>query len=926
MSLEPDQLLSHYRLVEKIGEGGMGVVWKAVDTNLDREVAVKVLPDALASDPHRLERFEREAKLLASLNHARIAALYGLHNAQGVRFLSMELIHGEDLAQRLSRGPLPVERSIQAALQVAEGLEAAHERGIIHRDLKPANIKLTPEGDVKILDFGLAKALHDPVSGLEDSLSQSPTMTAAATQAGVILGTAAYMSPEQSRGQEVDRRADVWAFGCVLYEMLTGRGVFHAPTASDCIAGILGREPDWEALPISTPPAIRKLLRRCLEKDLRQRLHDIADARIELQEVIAAGDESPFASAEPAIGWTGSRIVWAIAGLALGVVATSLFVSRRAATETATRQVAGHFAVPLPPDAPSIPTPDDSSVAISSDGTRLVYVGLETGADSPGVPGGNPARTLSGDRTQLFTRGLDDYAVRAIQGTEGAHSPFFSPDGEWVGFVDTRDGRLKKTRLEGGVPVTLIAEPRGLDFRGFDWSDDGRIYFGGSVSGIEAVPEDGGTVETLTSPDRDREEKTHRFPHVLPGGRGLLFTLATARIASYDEASIALLDLRTGEHRILFDGGTSPSYANTGHIVYGKNGTLEAVPFDLESLEITGPPFQVVEGMVTSDGWGGAHYAISDTGTLIYVPGGPEMFQFPVYWLDRDGNVEIVPLPPRPYGTVAFSPDGKQLALSVLGANASIWIYDIERLTLTRRTSAWDNTNPAWMRSGTHLTFISNRSTAPGIWRAASDGSGVEQALYQSNAAFLSWSAGDRWLAFSTIPVTGADIWLLSDDDTAQAEPLLQTPYLESYPAFSPDGKWLAYTSDESGISELYVQRFPLTGRKWQISAGGSEAPLWSPEGDALYYWKGNRLMAVSVTTEPDFTPGKERELQQPEFSSLGGWDIAPDGQRFVIVGRVASPATSFRPGFRVINAGASVPELRLVQHWFEKLRQGGKH
>ncbi len=917
MPLEPDQMLSHYRLVEKIGEGGMGVVWKAVDTNLDREVAVKVLPDALASDPHRLERFEREAKLLASLNHARIAALYGLHEAQDVRFLSMELIHGEDLALPLSRGPLPVEQSIQVALQIAEGLEAAHERGIIHRDLKPANIKLTADGDVKILDFGLAKALHHPVPGSGADLSQSPTMTAAATMAGVILGTAAYMSPEQSRGQEVDRRADVWAFGCVLYEMLTGRGVFHGPTASDCIAGILGREPDWEALPSSTPPAVRRLLRRCLEKDPRHRLHDIADVRIELQEVIAGDGQEPATSAAPAIGWTGSRIAWAIAGLALGVVATSLLVPRWRMPETVTHQMAGHFAVPLPQGAPSTLDPADSSVAISPDGTQLVYVGLK--------PGGDTASSVSGNRVQLFTRGMDDYAVRAIQGTQGARSPFFSPDGKWVGFVDTRDGHLKKTRLEGGVPVTLSAEARGLDFRGFDWGEDGRIYFGGSTTGIEALPEDGGTVETLTSPDRDRAEKTHRFPHLLPGGRALLFTLATAGIASYDEASVALLDLRTGEYRILFDGGTKPSYAPTGHIVYGKDGTLEAVPFDLESLEITGPPFRVAEGLVTSDGWGGAHYAVSDTGTLVYVPGVPETFQLPVYWLDREGEVETVPLPARPYASAVFSPDGKQLALSSLGANASIWTYGIERGTMTRLTSAWDNTGPLWMRSGTHVIFSSNRSGTDSLWRAASDGSGVAEMLYSSVANYYSWSAGDRWLAFSSVSAaTGEDIWLLSADETAaEPDPLLQTPYQESYPAFSPDGKWLAYTSDESGISELYVQRFPLAGRKWQISVGGGQAPLWSPDGDALYYWKANRLMAVSVTTEPDFTPGKERQLQQPQFSYLSGWDIAPDGQRFVIVGRLADPAAPYRPGSRLQDAAANVPELRLVLHWFEKLRAG---
>jgi len=918
MSLEPGQQLSHYRLVEKIGEGGMGVVWKAVDTNLDREVAIKVLPDALASDPHRLERFEREAKLLASLSHARIASLFGLHQANDTRFLSMELIHGEDLGERLKRGAMPVEESLRAAVQMAEGLEAAHENGIIHRDLKPANIKLTTDGDVKILDFGLAKALQDPMAGGTADLSQSPTMTAAATQAGVILGTAAYMSPEQSRGQEVDRRTDVWAFGCVLYEMLTARGVFHGPTASDCIAGILEREPDWEALPGATSPAVRKLLRRCLEKDRRQRLHDIADARIELQEVMTGGVEETETAEPPARFGIGSRIAWAMVGLLVGAVAMALVLSNRQPSEAALHRSPGRFSIRLPPEIPSAPDPATSSVAISADGAVLVYLGLETGAETAGGLGGDTPRSEAGFRTQLFLRRMNDPTVRAIEGTRGAHSPFLSPDGEWLGFIDSHDGKLKKIRLEGGVPVALSEEGRGMEFRGFDWGEDGRIYFGGAVSGIEAISENGGPVETLTEPDLERIEKTHRFPDVLPGGRGLLFTLATADIASYDEASVALLDLRTGEHRILFDGGTDPSYVTT----------LEAVPFDLESLEVTGAPFQVAEGVVTSHGWGSAHYAVSDTGTLVYVPGDPEIFQLQVYWLHRDGSIQPVPLPPRPYATAAFSPDGKRLVLSILGANASIWIYNIERETNSRLTSTWDNTGPNWMRSGDHVTFYSNRISNPGIWRAAVDGSGEAKLLHTVGVP-NSWSAGDRWLAFSdTGPTTGQDIWLLSEneDEGVRAEPLLQTVFHESYASFSPDGNWLAYTSDASGVSELYVQRFPLSGRKWQISAGGGETPRWSLQGDALYYWKGNRLMTVPVITEPDFTPGKEREIPQPQFTYLGGWDIAPDGERFVVVGRVEPTSTVGRvepTGRPRGGAQAQVPELRVVVDWLEELRRG---
>jgi serine/threonine-protein kinase len=899
-------MLLHYRLAEKIGEGGMGVVWRATDTTLDREVAIKVLPEAFAGDPQRLGRFQREAKLLASLSHARIASLYGLHQAEGVRFLSMELVPGEDLAQRLSRGPLEPERALRVALQVAEGLEAAHERGIIHRDLKPANIKLTGGGDVKILDFGLAKVLQEPASGDDVDPSRSPTMTVAATHAGIVLGTAAYMSPEQARGREVDRRTDVWAFGCVLYEMLTGRGVFHAATASDCMARILEREPDWEALPAATSPAVRRLLQRCLAKDPRQRLHDVADARIEIEEALAGADETGPEAMLPA-GGTRSRIAWGVSGLVLGVALTALAASWWLPAETATHPRPRRLTVSLPRDAPVTPLPQTASVVISPDGTRLVYVG------PAGLGDGSARRRRSspGSRTQLYTRRMDEYEVHPIEGTVGATSPFFSPDGEWVGFVGSNDTRLKKTRLQGGVPVTLCDAS---DIRGASWGEDGRIYFGSGLEGIRAVSAEGGVPETLTTPGRDSGEKSHRFPHVLPGGRGLLFTRASSTMASYDEAGVAVLDLRTGKYRVLIEGGTDPSYVDTGHILYGRGGSLHAVPFDPESMQVTGPPFGVVDGVITAEGWGSVHYSVSDGGTLAYVPGGPERYRLPVYWLDRDGRVEPISLPPRPYGDAVVSPDGRRLALSDLGGNASVWVYDLERETMTRLTTDWDNWGAIWMREGKQVTFSSNRSGVNGLWRVPADGGGAPELLWTSEVgAAGSWSPGDRSLAFfSFLPDTGSDLWLLSNDDGWKAELLLQTEFDESNPVLSPDGRWLAYTSDTTGRSELYVRRFPITERKWQISAGGAERPLWSPDGRELYYTKQGRLMAVSVTTEPGFAPGREREIPQPEFASVASWDIAPDGSRFVVVGELADDVER-----------TDVSEIRVVVGWLEELRRG---
>jgi serine/threonine-protein kinase len=515
---------------------------------------------------------------------------------------------------------------------------------------------------------------------------------------------------------------------------------------------------------------------------------------------------------------------------------------------------------------------------------------------------------------------MDDYQVRAIDGTIGATSPSFSPDGEWVGFIDANDGKLKKVRLRGGVPVSLCEDPGA--FRGLSWGEDGRIYLGHGFGGLQAVSENGGTPEILTTPDRDRNEKTHRFPHVLPGGRGLLFTLATAGIASYDEASIALLDLQTGKHRVLLEGGSQPSYVATGHILYGRRGSLEAVPFDLESMQVTGPPFVVADGVVTSHGWGSVHYTVSHGGTLAYVPGDPERFQLAIYWLDRNGNLKAVPLPLREYEKAVVSPDGQRLAISILGANASIWIYEIERQTMTRLTTEWDNTGPIWMRRGNHVTFSSNRTGTMGFWRIAADGSSRPETLYARDGITGSWSVDDRLFTFSSSsPATASDIWILSADEELGAEPVLQTGFQETSPAFSPDGRWLAYTSDATGQPQVYVQRYPIAGRKWQISADGGDAPLWSPDGRELYYQKGRRLMVVSVTTEPDFAPGKERELLLPEFSLLLSWDMAPDGKRFVIVGRVAEELKSATPS--VAGEAASVPEIRVVVDWFEELRRG---
>jgi serine/threonine-protein kinase len=927
MPIEPGQMLAHYRLVEKIGEGGMGVVWKATDTTLDREVAIKVLPETLAGDAERLARFEREAKLLASLNHPRIASLYGLHETGGQRFLSMELIGGQDLADVLTAGPLAIERALRIALQIAEGLEVAHARGIVHRDLKPGNVKLTADGDVKILDFGLAKALEGPAPSQDVDLSRSPTMTVA-TRVGVLLGTAAYMSPEQSRGDETDRRTDVWALGCVLYEMLTGRGAFHARTASDCIARVLERDPDWDLLPAETPAGVRRLLQRCLAKDPRRRLHDVADVRIELEDLLAAdgSEPTPAPSRVPrrATTWLGVA-----AGLVVGALATAWWLSGGNAPAASGNTGVGspkRFSIALPDEVPAIPKPGTMAVTVSPDGRRIVYVGLEPGSSGARAITRDGSPSGSSGRTVLYVRDIDDYELRPIEGTAGAPaSPFFSPDGEWIGFIDTHEARLKKIRVEGGVPVTLCDAPN----RAGHWGADGRIYFSSTSDGIFAVSENGGAPELLSPPRPELGEKTRRFPHVLPGGRGVLFTLGTTKMESYDEADIALLDPETGEHRVLLEGGMKPSYLPTGHLLYGRGGALYAIRFDLDTLEVSGAPFLVADDVVTSDGWGEAQYAVSDAGTLVYVPGGPEIYKFTVYWLDPDGEAEALPLPSRDYASALFSPDGKRLAITSLGANATIWVYEIERRTMLRLTTEWDHYAVVWTRAGEHVTAASGRAGRYGFWNVAADGSGAEKLLLDTGTDGGypgAWTLDDRTLVYAMPnPGTGLDILTLTVNGTAEVTPLLQTSFQESSPSLSPDGRWLAYVSDASGQSELYVQRYPEGGRRWQISAGGGGTPRWSRDGRELYYWKGGRMMQVSVNADGgEFSPGQERALPQPEFSALVDWDISPDGEGFVVVGRLATMVTA--DNATVTNASpnrveARVPEIRVVTDWFEELR-----
>jgi serine/threonine-protein kinase len=657
----------------------MGQVFRARDTRLGREVALKLLPDSLARDPEKLARLEREAQLLAALNHPNIATLHGLEECDGLRFLVMELVPGETLDDRLSGGPPGLEEGLSLLRQIAEALEAAHEKGIIHRDLKPANVKVTSEGRVKLLDFGLAKAVADETPPVH---SQSPTLTRGGIEHGAVVGTTWYMSPEQARGRALDRRTDIWSFGCVFYEVVTGRKAFQGETVSDIIASILLKEPDWTKIPRDTPVKVRDLLRRCLQKEPHRRLRDIGDARLEIEESLTepSGDRPPSTSRSALV----SILIAAAAALAAGFVVWS---TMRSEPE---RRSVSRFALELAPEE-ALTHLNDPVVAWSRDGSRIVYVG--------------------GDPTRLYVRPIDQIGATPIPGTEDAITAFLSPDGLWAGFYGR--GKLEKISLGGGVPVPLCEVQNGW---GASWGDGETILFSPTAtSGLSRVSASGGSPSVVTTPDANRGEVSHRWPEFLPGGRAALFTIWTG---SSQNARIALLSLETGEQRVLLEGTSFARYSATGHIVYARDGRLGAVPFDLEKLEVTGPPIPISLALMTQPEVGTAHFALSGDGSLAYVPGaGPPGRT--LMWVDRDGSTRNLEAPRRAYEHPRLSPDGKRVAVTITDEPTHVWTYDLERDTLSRLTAP-EGRQPVWTPDGESITF---RSGPFDIVEQASDGS-----------------------------------------------------------------------------------------------------------------------------------------------------------------------------------------------------------
>jgi Tol biopolymer transport system component len=858
MSLSTGTRLGTYEVTSHIGSGGMGEVYQAHDSKLGRDVALKVLPEQFARDPERLARFQREAKMLAALNHPNIAAIYGLEQSGDTHYLAMELVPGQTLADRIRGGAIPLDEALPIARQVADAVEYAHDKNVIHRDLKPANIKVTAEGTVKVLDFGLAKALSDEVAA--GDMSNSPTLSMAATRQGVILGTAAYMSPEQAKGKTVDRRADVWAFGVVLYEMLTGKQLFTGETVPDTMAAVMREEPSFDKLPSNTPSAIRNLLRRCLERNLRRRLPHIGDARITIEDALSGAAPAEAVSAAPRKNR--ERLPWAVAaGLAVLLVGASWVAWR--ATRPAERPLV-RLDVDLGPDV-SLGSLAGADEILSPDGTRLVYV----------------------SQGRLFTRRLDQPNPTELAGTQGTFAPFFSPDGQWVAFF--APGKLQKISVEGGSAITLCDAGNG---EGGSWGEDGNIIAAlGQTVGLSRIPSAGGPPSPVT--DLQNGEVTHRWPQILPGGKAVLFTASQA--GAYDAANIELMSLADHSRKTLVRGGTFGRYLPSGHLVYLNRGTLFAVPFDVDRLEVHGTPAPVLDQVGYNAAQGSAQLGFSQTGTVIYRGGVAGGGLFTVAWLDGAGMVKLLLAKPGSYGRPSMSPDGERLAIEVTeGSGTDIWLYNWRRDTMTRLTFTGNANGPVWSPDGRYIAF---RVLGAGVSVTRSDGSGKPQPLTQSKNLQTPWSFtpdGKRLAFHEQDSKTAFDLWTVSlESDSAGLRPgkpeiFLQTPADERAPSFSPDGRWMAYSSSESGIFQVYVRAFPDKGGKWQISNSGGSYPMWSRTGQELLFEAlDNHIMAAAYTVKGDsFEADKPRAWSEKQIggsvNTVKNIDLAPDGKRIV--------------------------------------------
>ncbi|HEY5622396.1 MAG TPA: protein kinase [Gammaproteobacteria bacterium] len=849
----------------------------------------------MAGDAERLARFDREAKTLASLNHPNIGQIYGLEESDGATALILELVEGPTLADRIAEGPLSVDDTLSVALQIADALEAAHSQGIVHRDLKPANVKLRPDGTVKVLDFGISKALESEnlASGL-----QSPVLTTPVTQAGVILGTAAYMSPEQAKGQPVDQRADVWAFGCVVYEMLTGQMAFGAEDVPTTLARVIANEPSMGSLPAAVSPALRQTIELCLQKDVRKRLHAIGDARLALEgafETVPQQLAQDTAQRQPI--WRRALPVAAavvLTGVVVGPLDDALWPEPAPGPLPVTR-----FDFDLP-EGQTFREFNRNVIEVSPDGRHFVY------------------NTSAG----LYLRMMDEIEPRLITGTEASSSgPTYSPDGLSVVYADGSTQQLKRIAISGGAPVVIAGA--GDNPYAISWSADDSILFQ-QIEGVYRVPATGGTPELLIEQPEDEQ---HFGPRLLPDGDSVLFTVLTD--IDWDSAQVVLQSLSTGERTVLVEGGADARYLPTGHIVYALGDGLFAVRFDLDTKTVYGGAVPLVQGLMRGVGGGAAagamnpmaNYSVSGNGTLVYVAGDLGVAESTLVWVDRGGREEPLAVTARVYTYPRISPDGTRVALDVRDRELDIWIWDFERQNLLRWTFGPEQDEfPVWTPNGQRIVFNTAGGRAGTIggsrlnWRA-SDGTGQVETLAES--AFQLYPSSvlpdGSGILVRTNPNIGDDVGIVWLNGEGDVTPLLDTPFNELNGEISPDGLWLAYTSDESGSNEVYVRPFPDVdgGGLWQVSTDGGRHPAWSRDGEELFYRSGDALMAVAIEYEPSFAPGNPEVLfEGPYFGAAGGrtYDVSPNGERFLMIKR--------------IEGTTAVPQIIVVQNWFEELER----
>jgi eukaryotic-like serine/threonine-protein kinase len=863
MALAVGTKLGSYEILAPIGAGGMGEVYRARDTRLNREVAVKVSVEQFS------ERFEREARAIAALNHPNICHLYDV----GPNYLVMELVEGPTLAERINQGAVPFNEAVAISGQIADALEAAHEKGVVHRDLKPGNVKIKPDGTVKVLDFGLAKMGGTPAVQSD----QSPTVTLSQTEAGMILGTASYMSPEQAKGKPVDQRADIYAFGAVLYEMLTGNRLHGGETTTEVLASVIKEEPQWDKVPAQ----VQKLLRRCLEKDPQKRLRHIGDVMALVEDVAPPPVPPPMPTpiaAEP------RQRRWVLVATLACVLAAALTGLAAWVLKSAPSKPVTRFAVSLPAGQRLFAVSPE--IAMSPDGTRLVYAAGQSVISS-----------------QLYVRVMDTLETRAIPGTEGANNPFFSPDGQWIGFY--AGGKLKKVSVSGGLPVSLVDGVGGGVFAGgygASWSSQGTIAFApGQSNPIQQVSDTGGNMHPLTR--LENGEAGHRYPELLPNGTGLLFNVFSSTTAL---GKTVIWSLKNAERRGSLPAGDLPRYAPSGHVVYLQGANLMAAPFSLGRLAITGASLAVIEGVLP------LQYSFSSTGSLAYVPGSSQGPQSRLVWVDRNGVEQSAPVPLHNYVMPRISPDGRRVAVALEEADSQIWLYDLARDTLTRLTFAEGaNVDPVWTPDGKRIVFkgVLNRL----FWQPA-DGSGAAEGLTRerlsNNDVPSSWSPDGQ--AMAIVEQSGTlSVWILP---LQNRKPQLfdRGPANETAPRFSPDGHWIAYSSLESGRYEIYARPYPGPGGKWQISTEGGTEPVWNPRGRELFYRIGNKMIAVDVATQPSFSPGKPRVLFEgayvPTPRSLPNYDVTPDGQRFLML--------------KATEQAQAPTQISVVLNWFEELKR----